>query len=61
MVERAVGFVGEVTVFWEVAVEGRQDLEPSSGNLTFQEVQSKLTVHIISIIGANQRCIFCRM
>lgn len=37
-VERRVSFVDEVTVFWEVDSEGRQDLEPISGNLTFQEV-----------------------
>lgn len=39
-VERDTSFVGEVTVFWEVASEGRQDLEPVRGNLTFEEVQS---------------------
>lgn len=37
-VERGTSFLGEVTVFWEVSPEGRQDLEPISGNLTFQEV-----------------------
>ena len=37
-VERSTGFVGEVTVYWEVAMEGIDDLEPSSGNLTFADV-----------------------
>ena len=36
-VERGTSSAGEVTVFWEVAEEGRMDLEPTRGNLTFQE------------------------
>ena len=38
VVERDTGSTGEVTVFWEVAPEGRSDLEPVDGNLTFPEV-----------------------
>ena len=38
-VERGTSSIGVVTVFWEVAVEGRQDLEPIRGNLTFEEVR----------------------
>ena len=37
-VQRETGFVGEVTVFWEVANEGIADLEPTRGNITFGEV-----------------------
>ena len=37
-VERATSLVGVVTVFWEVDISGTQDLEPTSGNLTFAEV-----------------------
>ncbi len=37
-VQRGISFVGETIVFWEVNDEGRQDLEPNSGNLTFMEV-----------------------
>lgn len=38
MVMRGVGLVGESIVYWEVSSDGRQDLEPVSGNLTFSEV-----------------------
>ena len=37
-VERSTGFVGEITVYWEVDMDGIDDLEPSSGNLTFADV-----------------------
>lgn len=38
VVMREVGLVGEVIVYWEVSSDGRQDLEPVRGNLTFPEV-----------------------
>ena len=37
-VQRTGNFVGVVTVYWEVEEDGRQDLEPTSGNLTFDQV-----------------------
>lgn len=37
-VERSTSFVGEVVVYWEVSIDGLDDLEPSSGNLTFADV-----------------------
>ena len=30
--------VGDITVYWKVREDGRMDLEPSTGNLTFREV-----------------------
>ena len=41
-VDRRTSFMGAVTVFWEVAAEGTQDLEPTRGNLTFEEVLSPI-------------------
>ena len=35
---RTRNFVGRVTVYWEVSEEGRMDLLPTSGNVTFEEV-----------------------
>ena len=43
-VERSTSTIGEVVVYWEVEDEGMDDLEPTSGNLTFADVSS--TVHI---------------
>ncbi len=43
-VQRTTNFVGVVTVFWEVSEDGRMDLQPTSGNLTFAPV-SQLTIH----------------
>ena len=37
-VERSTSFIGEVVVYWEVSDDGLDDLEPSSGNLTFADV-----------------------
>ena len=37
-VERSTSFIGEVVVYWEVSADGLDDLEPSSGNLTFADV-----------------------
>lgn len=30
--------VGNITVYWEISEDGRMDLQPTSGNLTFTEV-----------------------
>ena len=42
-VKRERNFVGVVTLYWEVSEDGRLDLEPVSGNLTFAEVSSHLS------------------
>ena len=41
-VERSTSFIGEVVVYWEVSNDGLDDLEPSSGNLTFADVSCRL-------------------
>ncbi len=33
--------MGTVTVYWEVSEDGRADLEPGSGNVTFAEVRMR--------------------
>ena len=40
VVLRQVGLVDESVVYWEVSSDGRLDLEPVSGNLTFPEVHT---------------------
>ena len=37
-IERSTSTIGEVVVYWEVEDEGMDDLEPTSGNLTFADV-----------------------
>ena len=54
-VERGVSAVGESTVYWEVSSNGLQDLEPVSGNLTFQEVLYYVLILKVAYIPYNFR------
>ena len=41
---RTRNFVGVVTVYWAVSEEGEMDIQPTSGNITFDEVS--VIIHI---------------
>ena len=49
-VERSTSFVGEVTVYWEVSMDGIDDLEPSSGNLTFADVSYRHATGVLTLL-----------
>ena len=48
-VQRTRNSVGTVTVYWEVGADGVDDLEPTSGNLTFAEVSANIIDKVIVV------------